>query len=96
MMVCWEEVGLETDAVEELDDLDLQIINLLQEDSRLSFKKMAGKTWSVGRDGVQPHKNLGAEETNRKIFDHGRPGKSWIWFNGSHSDPSRGATSSQG
>ena len=34
---------METDSIEKLDDLDLQIINLLQEDSRLSFNKIASK-----------------------------------------------------
>jgi len=34
---------LETDSIEKLDELDLKIISLLQEDSRLSFNKIAGK-----------------------------------------------------
>lgn len=34
---------MKTDLTENVDDVDLQIINLLQEDSRLSFNKIASK-----------------------------------------------------
>jgi Lrp/AsnC family transcriptional regulator for asnA, asnC and gidA len=34
---------MKTDLIENADDLDLQIINLLQEDCRLSFSKIASK-----------------------------------------------------
>ena len=34
-------IKLEADLIEKIDKIDLQIINLLQEDSRLSFNKMA-------------------------------------------------------
>ena len=37
------EFGLQVGLIEKIDDVDLQIINLLQEDSRLSFNKIAGK-----------------------------------------------------
>lgn len=37
------EFRLETGSTEKIDETDLRIINLLQEDSRLSFKKMATK-----------------------------------------------------
>src|SRR3990170_6794506 len=34
---------METNAIETVDDLDLQILNLLQQDCRLSFNKIASK-----------------------------------------------------
>jgi len=36
-----EGINLENNALKEIDDVDLKIINLLQEDSRLSFNKIA-------------------------------------------------------
>jgi len=38
-----EGFGLESSLIEKIDEIDLQIISLLQEDSRLSFNKIASK-----------------------------------------------------
>jgi len=39
----WREIILEAGLTEKIDEIDLRIINLLQEDSRLSFNKIAHK-----------------------------------------------------
>lgn len=42
-MSFWRELRLESGLIEKIDEVDLQIINLLQEDSTLSFNKIASK-----------------------------------------------------
>jgi DNA-binding Lrp family transcriptional regulator len=39
----WRKFGLETSLIETMDEIDTQITNLLQENSRLSFNKIAHK-----------------------------------------------------
>jgi DNA-binding Lrp family transcriptional regulator len=52
------EFKVKTDLIENVDDVDLQIINLLQEDCRLSFNKIASKLGISAGTAFNHVKNL--------------------------------------
>jgi DNA-binding Lrp family transcriptional regulator len=54
----WRKFRLETSLIERMDEIDTQIINLLQENSRLSFNKVAHKLGISVGNAVNRVKNL--------------------------------------